>query len=99
MRGQASISSFDSLRPSPVCWRSALIAAMAEPPATILSISVATDGGSDARTDDGVMAVGVIDERVAVAFDTAARCGAVVLTDQCSMRSFASLRPTPEWSR
>ena len=45
------------------------------------------------------LAVGVIEERVAVAFDTAARCGAVVLTDQCSMRSFASLRPTPEWSR
>ena len=41
------------------------------------------------------LGVAVIDEWAAAAFETAARCGAVVLTDQWSMRSFASCRRTP----
>ena len=59
---------------------------------TSRSTSDETDAGSAPRTDDGVA---VVDECTAEAFDTAARCGAVVLTDQWSMRSFASCSARP----
>lgn len=76
-----------------------MIAAIFWPPATSLSMSETTDGGSVDRTDPDACAEvmdecgAAIEDDTAVACDLAKPCGATLVADQWSILSFASLRP------
>lgn len=93
--------SFDSLRPSPVCSRKSLIAAIGEPPAMSLSISPTIGAGRVERIELVELVERVVGEGeyAGDVCEVAAACRAVVLMDQWSILSFASFRPTFECAR